>query len=156
MSPTTEFNDLFAANTTLGNDGDVSGVAQPVTEGEIDELLYSEEWTVEERIARLEALRSDLQEMEAASTDRSDRNALFTRIDDALIQLRSDRGGDLNPTSSDGDPIAHRETMSPDDDELIDLESIEQEEDEEGDLDTVLDESEWDEDDGFDPDKGTR
>jgi hypothetical protein len=167
MTPSPEFDDLFGQDTPEGNDGDVSGVAQPVSESEIDELLYSEEWTIEQRIGRLEALRSDLLQMEAADADKSDRNALFARIDDALTQLRSDRGPELDPSASDHDPGGHRETMSPDDDELLDLEAEEaaeedEEEDEErraageeSDLDEVLDETNWTDDD-FEPDKGVR
>jgi hypothetical protein len=154
MSPTVEFNELLAEDSPLGNDGDLSGVAQPVSESEIDELLYSEEWTTEQRITRLETLRADLLEMEAASADKSDRNALLARIDDALTQLRLDRGGEIDPTAADHDPATHRETMSPDDDDLLDIEAAEDEE--EKDLDAVLDGTEWDEDDGFDPDKGVR
>lgn len=156
MSQTPEFNDLFAEDTPLGNDGDISGVAQPISEAELDDLLYSEKWSVAERTNRLQTLRTNLMEMEDADIDRTDLEAMLTRIDDALLKLLGE-GTESDPTSADHDPSAYRETMSPDDDDLLDLEAAEDlEEKEEDDLDRVLDEPEWEDGDGFDPEKGVR
>ena len=50
------------------NDGDGEQVinAQPLSQAEIDDLLYSDEFPREERLARLRAVRLELSEQEAS------------------------------------------------------------------------------------------
>ncbi len=137
--------------------------ALPVSQAEIDELLYGDDRPPAERIARLQELAAQLREQEPGDFGDGDPRALVTEIDEAIARLSGDLDGDAasvdDEVSADDDPLNHRETLSPDSDEL---ETIE--EDDERSLtdgsepldDDVLDPEEWDEGDGFDVDRGVK
>ena len=150
------FRDVIAQDTPLRNDSDTAtpGFGQPISQSEIDELLYSEEWSAEERIARLRDMRAQLAELEGPDFGDDDPLALIQQIDAAVASLRDLGGEGMDATSVDHDPSAHRETLSPDSDELAEIE----EEDEESvaELDEPIDETEWVDGDGFEPEKGVR
>lgn len=148
---TSHLRDLIGQDTPVGNDADTPGYAQPVSQTEIEELLYSEEWPIGERIGRLLELKAELLDMESPGFGDDDPKSLIREINAAVASLRGRDGEGMDPTSVDHDPDAHRETLSPDSDEL---EAIEQEdEDSLGELEK-LDEAEWVDGDGFDPEKG--
>jgi hypothetical protein len=72
-----------------------------------------------------------------------------------------DRDLDLafDEVSTDGDPLNHRETLSPDSDELEEIEDDDKASLTDGSeplVDSVLDPEEWSDDDGFDPDRGVQ
>jgi len=143
--------------------------AQPVSSAEIEDLLYGEDRPVEERLARLREIADELRQMEPADFGDDDPGVLLGQIDEAIARLLG--GIDRDPqalfdeVSTDDDPLAHRETLSPDSDEL---ETIEEQDDEslddgEGPVpddelnpEDVLDPKEWDDGDGFDVNKGLR
>ena len=143
--------------------------AQPVSSAEIEDLLYGEDRPVEERLARLREIADELRQMEPADFGDDDPGVLLGQIDEAIARLLG--GIDRDPqavfdeVSTDDDPLAHRETLSPDSDEL---ETIEEQDDEslddgEGPVPDdelnpadVLDPKEWDDGDGFDVNKGVR
>ena len=134
-----------------GEDDDAPGIAQPVSEVEIEELLYEEDRPAEERLARLRELRDDLMARETADfSGDDDPQSLLLEVDRAIDRLqRLESDPDMGLPAS-FDPTEHRETLSPDDDELVAL----NEEDEESVEEDVLDPDEWDEGDGF-PRKGS-
>jgi len=121
------FRDLIGQDDTVGNDGDTPGFAAPIGPGEIEELLYNEEWTAEARIDRLLEMRAQLAGLEAPDFGDDDPKTLIRQIDAAIGQLRNLVGEGMDPSSMDLDPGAHRETLSPDSDELLDLEALDEE-----------------------------
>jgi hypothetical protein len=152
-----DFRDVVGRDELTGNDGDRPGYTLPVGPTEIDELLYNEEWSADERIERLLAMRRELAELESPDFGDDDPLTLVRRIDDAVAQLRGLDGEGMDPAGMDMDPSAHRETMSPDSDELLDLEELDEQSltSDDGE-DGPIDEREWIDGDGFDPDKGVR
>lgn len=147
------FRGLIAEDTPAGNDGDTPGFAQPVSQTEIEELLYGDDWPAAERLARLLSIRDELSNLEATDFGDDDPRTLIGAIDEAVAQLNGLAGEGMDPTSVDHDPAAHRETLSPDSDELAAIEAADQaslEADEEG----PIDKSQWVGGDGLDRDEG--
>lgn len=139
------FRDLIGQDDTVGNDGDTPGYSAPIGPGEIEELLYNEEWTATARIERLLAMRAQLAELESPDFGDDDPRSLIRQIDAAIGQLQNLNGEGMDPSSMDLDPGAHRETLAPDSDELLDLEELDAEsltDEEEPDEDSV-DKREW-------------
>lgn len=120
------FRDLIGQDDTVGNDGDTPGFAAPIGPGEIEELLYNEEWTATARIERLKEMRTQLAGLESPDFGDDDPRTLIRQIDGALAQLQTLAGEGMDPSSMDLDPAAHRETLSPDSDELLDLEALDE------------------------------
>lgn len=112
------FSGLIAEDTPVGNDGDTPGFAQPVSQTEIEELLYGDDWPAAERVARLQAMRSELADLERPDFGDNDPLSLIRAIDDAIARLSGVQGEGMDPTSVDHDAAAHRETLAPDSDEL--------------------------------------
>ena len=139
------FRDLIGQDDTVGNDGDTPGYASPVGPGEIEELLYNEEWTARARIDRLLAMRTQLAGLEAPDFGDDDPKTLIRQIDAAVSQLRNLDGEGMDPSSMDLDPGTHRETLSPDSDELLDLEEADEESlgDDDVTPDDQIDKREW-------------
>lgn len=129
--------------------------AVPVSQSEIDDLLYGDDRPPADRIARLAEIADRLRDVQAAGTDSNDPAALIAEIEDAIASLRgaTERDPDMifDAPTMDEDPLDHRETLSPDSDEL---ESLEEEDeaslDDAADGEEVLDPGEWDDGDGFD------
>jgi hypothetical protein len=143
--PMSHFRDLIGQDVPVGNDGDTPGYTSPVSSGEIEELLYNEEWSAEDRIARLREMRAQLAELEGPDYGDDDPLTLIRQIDDAVARLRNLEGEGMDPTGIDMDPASHRETLSPDSDELLDLEEEDEEsltDGEETDEDSI-DKREW-------------
>ena len=142
MSSNHHFSGLIAEDTPAGNDGDTPGFAQPVSQTEIEELLYGDSWPAAERLERLQAIRGELFDLEGPDFGDNDPLSLMRAVDDAIARLSGVEGEGMDPTSVDHDADAHRETLSPDSDEL---EAIEEDdaasltEDEE----TAIDKSQW-------------
>lgn len=139
------FRDLIGQDDTVGNDGDTPGFSAPIGPGEIEELLYNEEWTAEARIERLLAMRAQLSDLESPDFGDDDPRTLIRQIDAALSQLRNLQGEGMDPSGMDLDPSVHRETLSPDSDELLDLQALDAEsldDEDEADEDSI-DKREW-------------
>lgn len=122
--------------------------ALPVTQLEIDELLYGEDRPANERVARLRELADIMRNEQPGEVADTDAASLLGEIEEAIARLsgaldREDDGG-LMDAAIDDDPLAHRETLSPDSDELLDIEDEDLESLEETDDLDVLDPEEWD------------
>jgi hypothetical protein len=140
------FRDLIGQDDTVGNDGDTPGFASPVGPGEIEELLYNEEWTAAARIERLNEMRAQLSDLESPDFGDDDPKGLIRQIDAAIGQLQNLEGEGMDAGSIDMDSSAHRETLSPDSDELLDLEALDEDsltDDDEVTPDDQVDKREW-------------
>jgi hypothetical protein len=137
--------------------------ALPVSQAEIDELLYGDDRPPGERIERLQELAAQMRDQEPGDFGGGDTKALLGEIDEAIARLRGDMDRDpdlvFDDVSTDDDPLNHRETLSPDSDELEELEDEDEESvrsDEQPRDDNALDPEEWDDGDGFNPDRGVK
>ena len=129
--------------------------ALPVSQAEIEDLLYGDDRPAEERIERLSEIADSLRNREPGDFGDNDPGVLLGEIDNAIARLRSgtERDPDMvteNEPMMDDDPLNHRETLSPDSDELEELEALDEASlsDETEPLeDEALDPEEWSEDD---------
>ncbi|GGF37489.1 hypothetical protein GCM10011321_30550 [Youhaiella tibetensis] len=161
MNHINEDGKVLAQDTDIDGDDDegLPGFAYPVSEAEIEDLMYGSDRPVAERLARLRQIRDDLRAREPADFGLDDPKGLLGEIEGAIIQLETGTAGENGPRgmgeldstrTRDEDPLAHRETLSPDDDALVSLDEQEAEYGE----DDVLDPTEWEEGDDFRPDRG--
>lgn len=116
--------DVVGQEADVGEDDYAPGIAQPLSQAEIDELLYGDEWSAEERLVRLRDFRDDLQSREAADFGSDDPGSLLQEVIAAIARLERAFGEGMDPSSVDHNPEDHRETLAPDSDEL---EAIEEE-----------------------------
>lgn len=127
MSQFNHHGQILPMDTGPADAVDTLGMELPVSQDEIEDLLYGEGRGAEERLDRLRELRLDLQARGAGDYFvEQDAPSLIAEIDRAIERLEvatgQRDGGELSdPVSLDVDPLAHRETLSPDDDELLDL-----------------------------------
>ena len=137
--------------------------ALPVSQAEIEDLLYGEDRPAEERIDRLAEIAETLRNSAPADFGDNDPGVLLGEIDTAIARLRGalDRDPeqitDDEPTMDD-DPLNHRETLSPDSDELEELEAMDKASISDGTEpleDEALDPEEWSEND-LDVTRGVR
>jgi hypothetical protein len=146
------------------SDGDINDfvlTADPLSQDELDELLYSEGFSREQRLDRLRGLRDTLVASQAADLGSNDPAALRRAVDRAIAELENGAGETMDASAVDHNPEDHSETLSPDSDEYLDRIAAEQaslapEGEAEADLDKVLDDKEWTDGDGFDPERGVR
>lgn len=100
--------------------------ALPMSETEVEDLLYGESMPVEERLQRLRDLAAQLRDQTPADTGPNDPGSLLQEVERAIGSLSTDlaRDPDLayDEVTVDEDPLAHRETLSPDSDELEEIE----------------------------------
>ncbi len=135
MSPTNYRDDIIPQDTADDDSTLESSTDLPLTEDEIEDLLYGEGRSTAERLALLRVLRSDLASR-SEGDDADDPAALMTEIDGRIAELEGESDGD-SEIVLDSDPLAHRETLAPDSDELEELEeedeeSLEEDEEDEG------------------------
>lgn len=140
------------------NDGDGEQVliAQPLSNAEIEELLYSDAFPADERLARLREIRDELLESEASDFGSDDPGALLGQIHQAISLLEQPGGESMDPVSVDHNPEDHRETLSPDSDELDAIEKADEDsldDDIPFEDDEVLDDSQSREADSVEPSK---
>lgn len=114
--------DVVSQETDVGDDGDAPGISQPLSQAEIDELLYGDGWSAEDRLERLRDFRDDLQSREAADFGTDDPRYLLKEVSAAIARLERSFGEGMDPSSVDHNPEDHRETLAPDSDELEALE----------------------------------
>jgi hypothetical protein len=122
---------------------------------EVQELLYGDDRPVEARIDRLQELAEELRAREAGEVGDNDAESLLREIERAIGELRAKGGRANEPGALAVDPLEHRETLAPDSDEREALEDAD-EASVEDDIGEVLAPGEWDEGDGFDPDRGVK
>jgi len=142
--------------------GDVL-TALPVSQAEVEELLYGDDRPPQERVERLQELAGQLRDQEPGDFGDGDPHALLREIDEAIARLSGDmeRDPDLefDEVSTDGDPLNHRETLSPDSDELEAIEDDDKRSLTDGSeplSDDVLDPEEWSDGDGSNVDRGVK
>ena len=104
--------------------------AQPVSQSEVEELLYGDDRPAAERVARLSEIADLLRAQHDADMGEDDPGYLLVEVQDAIARLSG--GDDTSFDASDAatypeDASGHRETLSPDSDEL---EAIEREDEE--------------------------
>jgi hypothetical protein len=133
---------VFAQDYQTDDENFPPGNADPVTEAELDDLLYGE-GDPHERMARLLELRNELVGRQSSEFTDDDANELLADVDRAILRLRGDRGSPAELGDFEGEETDHRETLSPDSDEYIDM--VEREEAEQAQTDAALG-------DGFDAD----
>ncbi|MDR3472869.1 MAG: hypothetical protein P4M09_14490 [Devosia sp.] len=127
--------DVIPQDTADDESSPETGTAQPLSEAEIEELLYGEGRSTEDRLTLLRQLRDDLVGREGGNVGDNDPEPLIQEIEDRIAELEGDAGRGGEQIVLDVDPLAHRETLSPDSDELDELE----EEDE----DSLDEEDDW-------------
>lgn len=120
----------------------------PISQDEIDELMYGEDRPAEERIDRLRELADNLRERTAGEIGDDDAATLLAAIERAISVLVTKAQYVGEPGMLDEDPLNHRETLAPDSDELEEIE----EEDEES-IEDDIGEAEFDRDDFDDDDE---
>lgn len=123
--------------------------ALPISQAEIEELLYGDDRPAAERVERLAELAESLRGRESGDFGDNDPGRLLGEIEEAIARIRGalDRDADVegDEATMDGDPLDHRETLSPDSDEL---EAIE-----EDDLASLSDDTEPLENGALDPEE---
>ncbi|MDF2799470.1 MAG: hypothetical protein K0R85_2214 [Devosia sp.] len=144
--PTNHPGSILPQDTEPADAVDEVIVGQPISQDEVDDLLYGEDRPAGERV---------------------DRDPLLDEIDRAIAELSgslSDADDEFDYGNATGvlaqDPDDHLDALSPDDvdgraaitGEAADIDPLDDDEDEP----EPLDEAEWEEDDGFDPEKGVR
>lgn len=125
MSPTNYRDDVVPQDTAENDSTRETGASLPLGEDEIDDLLYGEGRTTEERLQLLRALRDDIRDREGGDFGDDDPGDLVAEIDARISELENDEetgeAGVYDP-----DPLAHRETLAPDSDELEELDEEEE------------------------------
>jgi hypothetical protein len=119
MSPSNYRDDIIPQDTAVDDSSLDTGTALPVTEDAIDDLLYGEGRSTEERLRLLRALRGDMAERQGGDLADDDPGELVQMIEDRIAELEG--RGDNEGAVLDTDPLAHRETLAPDSDELDEL-----------------------------------
>jgi hypothetical protein len=126
MSPTNYRDDVVPQDTAENDSTLETGASLPLSETEIEDLLYGEGRTTGERLELLRALRDDIREREGGDFGDGDPGDLVDEIEARIAELENDEeNGETGVV--DTDPLAHRETLSPDSDELEDLDEEEEE-----------------------------
>ena len=98
---------------------DQPGLSNPYSQNEIDDLLYSSERSVEDRIQRLSEIRAEMQARASGDFGGQDGRDMLAEIDRALDELRgdsqtADNNAELAPEAVI-DPDDHLDTLAPDD-----------------------------------------
>lgn len=112
---------LLPQETNFDN-ADQPGIAQPVSQTEVEELLYGDDRPVDERLARLREMREEIAIRESGDWGDEDPAALLEEIDRAILALdadldQADETEDyvtLTPVL-ERNPDDHLDALSPDD-----------------------------------------
>jgi hypothetical protein len=136
--------------------------ALPVSQAEVEELLYGDDRPAIERVERLQELAGQLRDKEQGDFGDNDPGRLLVEIDAAIGRINAaldrDPDAEYEEQTMDGDPLDHRETLSPDSDELLAIEDDDVASLSDGSEpldDDVLDPEEWSEDES-DVERGVR
>ena len=122
MRSTHFHDDIVPQDTALNDTSDETIISLPLSETEIEDLLYGGERSSAERIELLRALRDDIAERESSDFGGNDPRALLDEIDSRIAELLGAERDGSRHAIFDRDPLAHRETLAPDSDELDALE----------------------------------
>ena len=122
MRSTHFHDDIVPQDTALNDTSEETIISLPLSETEIEDLLYGGERSSAERIELLRALRDDIAERESSDFGGNDPRALLDEIDSRIAELLGAERDGSRHAIFDRDPLAHRETLAPDSDELDALE----------------------------------
>ena len=166
--PTNHPGSILPQDTEPADAVDEVIVGQPISQDEVDDLLYGEDRPAGERVDRLRELADQIRARQAGDlATNPDTDPLLDEIDRAIAELSgslADADDEFDYGNATGvlaqDPEDHLDALSPDDvdgraaitGEAADRAPLEDEDEEP----EPLDEAEWEEDDGFDPEKGVR
>jgi len=124
---------MVPQDTNFDN-ADQPGIAQPYTQSEIEELLYGDDRSASERLARLNELRDESTIRESGDWGDQDPSAMLDELDRAIDELsatiaNADDNDDFAglTTTFDNDPADRLDALSPDDQDA--REAIEGDED---------------------------
>lgn len=153
----------IVAQDTTYDAVDQPGLSRPYTQDEVDELLYGVDRSASERLGRLREIREEMAIRESGDWGGQDPAAMMEELDRAIDELsaaiaNSDDEDEedyapLEPALST-DPNEKLDSLAPDDVDAIsaiageDVDTADEEDP------TPLDEAEWEDGDGFDPQKG--
>lgn len=144
------------------DNADQPGIAQPYSQSEIEDLLYGDDRSAAERLARLRELRDEASIRESGDWGDQDPAAMLDELDRAIDELSATiANADDNADYADLDAPLTRDSddrldaLSPDDEEARhaiegDAEDAFFEEDDLG----PIEETPWDGSDEFHPEKG--
>lgn len=157
------------AQDAIYDAADQPGLAFPYTQDVVDELLYGTDRSATERLARLREIRDEMAIRESGDWGDQDPGSMMDELDRAIDELsatiaNADDGADkymLLEPALDMNSSDRLDTLAPDDVDAISAiagEDIDAADDEEhdGEEPTPLDETEWDDGDDFDPEKGVQ
>lgn len=114
---------VLPQDTGIDDEAFPPGIAQPVSQAEIEELLYNDDRPADQRAQRLRELRDELDVRASGDFGSDDPRAVIREIDAALAGLEDSDSEGMDPVSVDHNPEGHRETLSPDSDELEAIEA---------------------------------
>lgn len=87
---------ILAVDTQIDSDGYMPGLSSPTTLAEIRDILLSNQFPVQERIAQLTELRQEMVARNSADVE-DGLSDLISEIDRALAKLNSDGRGNADP-----------------------------------------------------------
>lgn len=127
---------MVPQDTNFDN-ADQPGIAQPYSQAEIEDLLYGDDRSASERLARLRELRDEASIRESGDWGDQDPAAMLDELDRAIDELSATiaNSDDLDDayagleTNFDNDPADRLDALSPDDEEA--RQAIEGDEDDE-------------------------
>lgn len=142
---------IVPQDTSFDN-ADQPGIAQPYTQTEIEELLYGDNRSASERLARLQELRDESAIRESGDWGDQDPAAMLDELNRAIDELSgiianaddTDAYAGL-AVNFDNDPANRLDALSPDDEDA--RQAIE------GDEDDVATEEKWNGSEEFRPDR---
>ncbi|RFC66280.1 hypothetical protein DYI37_02180 [Fulvimarina endophytica] len=116
--PTRTEANILPVDQAIGGDADSPGIAQPVTQAEIDDLLNNSTLPIEERIRRLEEIRARIGARE--TIDRGDDTSMVESQINEALGLLADGGHTYATAEAVGqDPASRADARSPDDDRSL-------------------------------------
>lgn len=145
MSPLNQKGMVVSQNTGLDDGAFQPGIAQPISQNEIEDLIYADDRPTGERLARLREIRDEIRARASIDFVDEDQAVLLAELSKAIAQLAASHS---QGSVHDHDPIEHREALAPDSDEYEAL--LEEEEDYQ---DDPLSQRRWEEGDEFKPDR---
>ena len=163
MPHPTNPDNVISQDIEPGDASEAFGIAEPYTQTEIEDLLYGDDRPASQRLDRLRELREQAAVREAGDWGDQDPARTMDELDRAIDELSADIGNSEDGDEYAGlasnfatDPNTRLDALSPDDvDTREAIEGTEGGDDEAEDLEP-LDVAEWQDGDGFNPDKGVR
>lgn len=105
---------IVSQNTGLDDGAFQPGIAQPISQNEIEDLIYADDRPTSERLERLREIREEVGVRASIDYVAKDLMVLQAELDKAIEQLEARHSDGSTP---EHDPLEHREALSPDSDE---------------------------------------